>query len=437
MPFLCLHNSDWLMSPPITLHAPLLTIVPRVLSDRDLVWADLRGLPVRETTERVRNAFTAHNAICSSVKCGVASTAIAAEVAARHAAQAVTYVCDGYDRDFLAPFAVSVLDPDRKLANLLDGTGVEKCRDLARLSQEDVEVRLGAAGVQLWRRARADDARRIFGAMPRALPEASLEWTDYAIRRAERLVFVINALFGNVCTALKSRGEGALAVTISFALANRTTLDRSIRAARATAGQTAWMRLVRLEVERIVFPDAVTGITLRVDATSVTGGRQGDIFDRGFGSESAAEEALGQLMDDQGVIAVEPENSAHPLVDRRTAWTLMPAQSVMEHAHEHAHAASLRRGAAAAALTLQLLPEPRRISVAMFRRRGDDIPRAYRDARSTHDIIEAAGPDRVSGGQWDDAYAREYFRCVTDDGRLVWLYRDACSGAWYLHGWWD
>ena len=31
--------------------------------------------------------------------------------------------------------------------------------------------------------------------------------------------------------------------------------------------------------------------------------------------------ALGQLMDDQGAIAVEPENSAHPLLDRRTAWT--------------------------------------------------------------------------------------------------------------------
>jgi protein ImuB len=434
MSFLCLHNVAWLASPPATLHAPLLTIVPRVLSEGDLVWADLRGLPVRDTTERVRNAFTAHNALASSVKCGVASTAIAAEVAARHSPQSVTYVRDGYDRDFLAPFPVSVLEPERALANLLDGTGVESCRDLARLSREEVEVRFGAEGMKLWRLARADDARRIFGSMPRALPEASLEWTDYAIRRAERLVFVINALFGNVCEALKSRGEGALAVTISFALANRTTLDHPIRAARATAGQTAWMRLVRLEIERLVFPDAVTGITLRVDVTSGTGGRQGDVFDRGFGSESAAEEALGQLMDDQGSIAVEPENSAHPLLDRRTGWTSLSATRVMERAH--IYAASLSRGGEPA-LTLQLLPEPQRISVATFRRRGDEIPRTYRDAGVTHDIVEAAGPDRVSGGRWDDAYAREYFRCVTDDGGLVWMYRDARSGAWYLHGWWD
>jgi hypothetical protein len=432
--FLCLHNPAWLAGPPATLHAPLLTIVPRVLSAGDLVWADLRGLPVRETTERVRNAFTAHNALSSSVKCGVASTAIAAEVAARHSPQSVTYVRDGYDRDFLAPFPIAVLPAERALGNLLDGIGVEFCRDLARLSQESVEVRLGSDGVRLWRLARADDGRRIFGSMPRALPEASLEWTDYAIRRAERLVFVINALFGNVCEALRTRGEGALAVTISFALANRTTLDHPIRAARATAGQTAWMRLVRLEIERIVFPDAVTGITLRVDMASGTGGRQGDVFDRGFGSESAAEEALGQLMDDQGSIVVEPENTAHPLVDRRTAWTSMLAARVMEHAH--VYAASLS-GSGEASLTLQLLPEPRRITVATFRRRGDEIPRTYRDAGSTYDIVEAAGPDRVSGGRWDDAYAREYFRCVLEEGGLVWLYCDARSGAWYLHGWWD
>ena len=434
MSFLCMHNVAWLASQPATLHAPLLTIVPRVLSDGDLVWADLRGLPARETTERVRNAFTAHNAIDSSVKCGVASTAVAAEVAARHSPQSVTYVRDGYDRDFIAPFPISVLNPDRKLANLLDGTGIELCRDLAHLSQEEVEVRLGAEGVRLWRLARADDARRIFGSMPRALPEASLEWTDYAIRRAERLVFVINALFGNVCEALKSRGEGAVAVTISFALANRTTIDHPIRAARATAGQTAWMRLVRLEIERVVFPDAVTGITLRVDSTSGTGGRQGDIFDRGFGSESAAEEALGQLMDDQGAVAVEPENSVHPLLDRRTVWTSVSATRVMERAH--VYAASLSRSGESA-LTLQLLPEPRRISVTTFRRRGDEIPRTYRDEGKTYDIVEAAGPDRVSGGRWDDAYARDYFRCVVEESGLVWLYCDRRNGAWYLHGWWD
>ncbi len=443
MPFLCLYNPAWLAEPPATLHAPLLTIVPRIAAHGDIVWADVRGLPVRETTERIRNAFTSHNALASTVRCGVAATPVVAEVAARHAQQSVTYVRDGYDGDFLAHFPVTVLRPEPGLANLLTGTGVESCRDLARLTREEVEIRFGAEGSRLWRLARADDPRIIFGPIPHSLPEAALEWTDYAIKRAERLVFVINALFGNVCEALKSRGDGALVVTLRFALMNRTVVDHSMRAARATASQTAWMRMVRLELDRIALPDAVTGITLRVDATSGIGARQTDIFDRGAHTEVAAEQALAQLMDDQGAIVVEPENTAHPLLDRRTSWTSLSAARVMEQSQKYAansanpvHSVhSVKQSHTA--LTLQLLPEPQRVTVATVKRRGDELPHSYRDGRNTHAIIDAAGPDRVSGGRWDDPYAREYFRCVTEDGGLVWLYREARTDIWYLHGWWD
>lgn len=446
MPFLCLHNPAWTAGPPATLHAPLLTVVPRVAARGDIVWADVRGLPVRATTERVRAAFTAHAALESSVRCGVAGTPVCAEVAARHAPQSVTYVREGYDREFLAPFPVSVLVPTPALANLLDGAGVECCRDLATLTREEIEVRFGAEGARLWRLARADDSRLVFDPVARALPEASLEWTDYAIRRVERLVFVVNALFGNVCEALKSRGEGALVVVIRFALVNGSVVEHSMRAGRPTASQTAWMRLARLELERVVLPDAVTGIALRVESALPPGGRQGDIFDRGFGTAPAAEEALGRVLDDDGAEAVEPENTEHPLLDRRTAWTALTPSRVLERAHAYAaRQAGKERSAEqggvqsvnAPALTLQLLPEPRRVSVTTTMRRGVEMPHRYRDNGATYAILDAAGPDRVSGGVWDVPYAREYYRCVVDDGTLVWLFRDARIGAWYMHGWWD
>ena len=52
------------------------------------------------------------------------------------------------------------------------------------------------------------------------------------------------------------------------------------------------------------------------------------------------------------------------------------------------------------------------------------------------EIASAAGPDRVSGGEWDSPFSREYFRCVTAAGRMVWLFRDV-TGRWYVVGWWD
>ena len=36
-------------------------------------------------------------------------------------------------------------------------------------------------------------------------------------------------------------------------------------------------------------------------------------------------------------------------------------------------------------------------------------------------------------------YAREYFRCVREDGMMVWLFHGSKQQTtdWFLHGWWD
>jgi len=97
-------------------------------------------------------------------------------------------------------------------------------------------------------------------------------------------------------------------------------------------------------------------------------------------------------------------------------------------------------------MTLQLLREPLEIRVETVLRRDHELPVRYRDAGGWHQVVSVAGPDRVSGGVWEGAYAREYFRAVTADGMLVWLFRDARrgrggggggGGGWHLHGWWD
>src|SRR3954465_8299079 len=118
--------------------------------------------------------------------------------------------------------------------------------------------------------------------MPRALPTASLDWVDYSLRVGERLVFIINALVGNITTDLKSRGQCAREMTLIFSLANRETFEHLVRPARSTASHKAWMRLLRTHLERITLPDGVVGITMRVESVTGEVERQGDIFDRGF-----------------------------------------------------------------------------------------------------------------------------------------------------------
>jgi hypothetical protein len=341
----------------------------------------------------------------------------------------VARVSVGDERAFLDPLLLGVLEPDPTLANLLDGAGFEYCRDLAQVSRESVEVRFGAAGARLWRLARGDDDRYLFDVIPRALPESSMAWSEYAIKRVERLVFVLNGLCGAVCRALRDGGEGAMAVTLRFSLANRTVFEHPVRAARPTASQTVWMRILRVELERLILPDAVVGIAFRVDALGPLGDKQGDLFDRGFVTASAAEAGLSQVLDDQGDIAVAPHNTRHHLLDRRTEWRPLDATQALDISPGLAHADPV--------LTLQLLPRPTRVAVTTIERRGCQVPRTYRDGATVRTIVDAAGPDVVSGEPWHRPYAREYYRCVTTDGQLVWLFRDLQGHGWYLHGWWD
>jgi len=410
----------------------LLGVAPRVvIGAKGVVWADARGMSAEPLARDLVAVY--HEKGVEKVRAAISIVPISAEVAALHGKGAFINIPPGTERDYLARFPIGVLDPSQFLSSLLDGIGVECCADMARLDLESVEVRFGAEGARLWRLSRADDSRRIFTTVPRSLPTASLDWVDYTLKDPERLVFIINALVGNITTDLKSRGQCAREMTMSFSLANRETYDHLVRPARSTASHNAWMRLIRTHLERITLPDGVVGITMRVEAVTGEVERQGDIFDRGFATARAAEETIAQLLDDQGSVVVTPRNSQHPLIDRRTEWVSQePSQaSARIQLKEKAVKAT-----AAPRLTLQLLPEPRRVAVTTKQRRDHQMPVQYRD-KEWMTIVSAAGPDRVSGGQWTEPYAREYFRCVTEDGMMVWLFRDAREDGWYVHGWWD
>jgi protein ImuB len=473
MTFVCLWIPSWstgaastaeatpparVLPPPDLLIEALLEVAPRVaIAERGLLWADARGLCVRSLAESLCEIVRSRwEEMGDGMRAGAARTAIAAEVAATATVesggdsemQTLVIVPPGRDRFFLAPYPLRVLraiaDPDPLLLSLFAGVGIETCGDLAALEQEEVEVRCGVEGVRLWRLSRAEDRRRPFGALPRELPRASCAWTDYALRDAERLLFVINRLVGHVCDALQARGEGARELLLRFALADRSVFDHPLRAAHATSDRSVWLRLARTALEYVRLRDAVTGIIVGVGAAAPLIDQQGDVFDRGFATARATEQAVAQLLDSCGADAVALAVTDHPLLERRVQWRVRE-QVTLDSTYAASPAPSVNRPS----LTLQLLPEPRPVRVVTESRRDHAVPVRYHErplgAKKTRgephggtavEVVTAVGPDRIDGGLWEAApYAREYFQCVTRDGRLVLLFQAA--DGWYLHGWWD
>jgi nucleotidyltransferase/DNA polymerase involved in DNA repair len=418
---------------PADLAAVLLDRAPRIRIDaapdqRSLIWADARGLHARSLADTLLGILRAQG--CPAPHAGVASTPVAAQIAALHGAKAepITAVPPGTDRDWLAPFPITVLTPSTNLLNLLEGTGVERCGDLARLDQASVELRFGADGVALWRLARADDRRLLFGPPPPPLPHASLEWTDYALRDPERLLFVINRLAGSVTAALHELGRGARTFTLAFTLDRGGAVEHAFHPSRPNADQRTWMRLVRDELERVRLPDAVAGVALRVDAVLPSASVQGDLLDRGFATAAVAETALARVLDERSKL-LTPLSSRHPLLRRRTVWREEPAALVWRRTE-------LRGSDVEPRLALYLLPEPEPVEVETAIHRGFAVPVRYFDHAGPHDLLGAQGPDCVSGGDWEETYAVELFCCVRADGELVRLARDARRDIWTLEGGW-
>ncbi|HEX7020275.1 MAG TPA: hypothetical protein VF159_09710 [Gemmatimonadaceae bacterium] len=430
MSYVCLWSPTWPTAAdfPADLVAAFLAHAPRVaVGDERRVWADARGLPAGNLAEQLLAVASEHG--WDDVHAGAATTPVAAEVAATCGTSPLVVVKPGTDRQFIAPHPFRVLSPSDQLTSLLDGLGLVTCGSLAALEAEQIEVRLGLEGVRLWEKARAEDERWLFRIPPRALPSASIEWVEYGLRDPERLLFIINSLAGTVCASLIESGARAREMTLVFFLGTRQQRTHAVRSSRPSAEQKRWTRLMREALDSITLPEAVTGLALRVESVTGNDGAQGDLFDRGFATQGAVDDALLQLTDDQGDVVVDPVNSAHPLIEARTAW-----KPTTEARAPRASVADVQ-----AALRLQLLPTVRTVSVQTQPRRDHEVPIHYDDGDGSYDIIEAAGPERVSGGTWSTTgpYAREYFRCVREDGTMVWLYRSRGESAWYLQGWWD
>lgn len=421
---------------------------PALEAEAKRVWVDGRGLPAETVVRTIVRRLSGRG---GAVRGGVAAVPVAAWAAAVGTGPGdVAIVRAGTDRAFLGPCGLVVLELEDRIRELLEGAGVETCGDLAGLSREAIEVRFGPDAVTAWRRSRADDGRHLFQRRPTLPPHATMDFVDYVVTDPERLVFTANALLGPLCEEMAGSGKHARHLLLTLPLANGETWRRRLEAARPTASRATWLRLLRGALERLTVPDAVAGIELSIDGTEPATAIQGDLFDRGFGTAAAVDTALVRLHETQEDLVVRPAPGAHALPERRASFT---AEAVLagpkpKHRRGAGRRSAVRETPAvdagpgpwgrvdASGLTLQLLPEPRPVQVETLARRDHLVPVRYRDGM-WHPLVTAAGPERVSGGQWEGAYAREYYRCVTAEGLLVWLFHDAAAGRWFLHGWWD
>jgi protein ImuB len=118
--------------------------------------------------------------------------------------------------------------------------------------------------------------------------------------------------------------------------------------------------------------------------------------------------------------------------ERAGAW------EEVEHAEFRATTAvviAMRDAVAAPAPAARLLESPEPIAITTDKR-GTPLVMHWRGRRVS--LTRAHGPERLSGEWWHtEPFARDYWRCESDElGQDLLLYRDASRG-WVLQGWYD
>ncbi len=393
------------------------------------VLLDLSGLgrlwPTPQELGRALLDAAAARAIEAQV--ALAFTRETALVVAR-ACPGLTVVAAGGEAVALAPLPLALLELQAEQQELFARWGLRTIGDLARLPPAALAARLGPEGPRLVHRARGEDAGAFVTAAP--LPErfeTTLE-LDWPVEGRDPLAFLLSRVLEPLTTTLAARGAKAAALAVELGLTDATTHARTLRPAAPSGDARTWRTLVLLDLEAHPPRDAIARITLRAEPTPARAA-QFSLFDPAQPSSEKLAETLArlhawtasgrcgspQLLDTHRPGAFAVQSFAPGPLPRGTPTPALPAARVALRAYRPARLAHV--------LTKAGVPT----FVSAPGLRGA--------------VATAAGPWRVSGDWWDEAFSREEWdvalrqpgAAAAGNGAFR-LFLDRMRGEWFVEG---
>ena len=307
-------------------------------------------------------------------------------------------------RDQLSSLPIGSLTIDRNAMQALHGIGWKRIGQLFALPRDQLARRFDPEFTQYLAHLLGDcaDPRKFYRAS--ATYHRSFELAA-PVNGIEPLLFALRRMLHELQGYLRARDTALQSLRLSLQHEKSSPTVIELRTSAPQRDAHHLLNLLREILDRTALPAPTDALILDVDQFVTLGDTQGDLFDDHTTRDESWATLLDKLRARLGTNAVmrlglcndhRPEKAWCVLKDEPTTST--PYSS---------HVTSER--------PLWLL-EPRLI---------DDLPPLI------------GSPERIEAGWWSgDDVRREYYIAQTREGSRWWLYRDAASHRWYLHGLW-
>jgi protein ImuB len=376
-----------------------------------------------------------------AVRVALAGTRTAAWLLA-HARPGTTVVPSGQERAALAALPVGWLGGVLTLDRAKEGDrtkgevecrahlatferwGLRTCGDVAALPRADLHARMGPMGVRLHQAACGEDSEPLAPA-DEPVPFADRLELEWPIDGLEPLSFVLSRQFDRLAPALERADRGAVAVTTRLTLTTCEVHERVLHLPAPMREARVLRTLVLLDLESHPPAAGIDVVEIRLD---VTPGRilQGSLLDRSWPSPESVATLLARL----GALMGESRVGAPVLLDTHDARQVTMKPFRIKEGKGRLTAHGVRREAEP--VIFRRFPLP--VSVHVVTERGVPVRVRCAVRDLSGDVIERAGPWRMSGAWWvldgSGAWDRDEWDVQLSGGVVCRLSRHRAGGTW-------
>ncbi|EDY16341.1 Nucleotidyltransferase/DNA polymerase involved in DNA repair-like protein [Chthoniobacter flavus Ellin428] len=375
-------------------------------------WA--RGVVERFATRQLR------------VQVGLAANPDLAILAARHAEPALVVQHAGA---FLAGVAVTAVDAAPGLLEILRDWGIGSLGELARLPRSELIERLGPEAGALWEQAAGRAHRELRLVRPPEVFWEAFEF-EHPIETTEPLLFILRRQLEQLMLRLEEAYRVAAQMTLTIPLepgpsnvtAGTDRYERTFTIPSPTTDTEVLFRILHTHLENLRLEQQPIGVRLRVEPV-VANRSQFQLFESPLRDPNRFGETLGRiaaLVGAENVGVVQLEDTHQP--DR--FQLVAPDFQTLSEREKAGPTASHTLG-----LPLRRFRPPLPAQVRFERH----VPKWLSSPIAQGEVIDMAGPYRVSGQWWDShEWSAEEWDIELSDGAL---YRISKSqGTCFLEG---